>query len=119
MARTKEMDKLETRIQTFQPNFTIYAYTPGRTKLYKAEMADGNYRHIKSLTVYLPYAQIIQWLDGYSAGLEANQRLTSALEVMIDQACETYPHFESARGQRNLANARLAVQEFYRGREKI
>ena len=35
--------------------------------------------------------------------------LVVALAVMVDHACEAYPHFEDKRGQTDIANARAAL----------
>ena len=35
--------------------------------------------------------------------------LIAALAVITDHACETYPHFEDARGQRDIAQARAVL----------
>lgn len=37
-------------------------------------------------------------------------RLLAALKTLVDQAQEKYPHFESERGQKNIALALLAIQ---------
>ena len=37
--------------------------------------------------------------------------LLEALEAMIEQAQETYPHFESERGQKNIELAKLAISQ--------
>ena len=36
--------------------------------------------------------------------------LMTALAVMIDHAGEMYPHFESERGQRDIAAAKVAIK---------
>ena len=38
-----------------------------------------------------------------------NAELLAALEVLADHAAETYPHFESHRGQVDLARAHAAL----------
>jgi hypothetical protein len=35
--------------------------------------------------------------------------LLEILEIITDHACEMYPHFESERGQREIAQARAAI----------
>jgi hypothetical protein len=44
-----------------------------------------------------------------------NARLREALDVLVDHAEETYPHFESERGQRDIAQARAALAAHVEG----
>ena len=39
----------------------------------------------------------------------SHAQLVAALEKLIDHASETYPHFESPRGQADIAQARAAL----------
>ncbi len=41
--------------------------------------------------------------------LAQRDALLAALQVMVDHACERYPHFESERGQRDIEQARAAI----------
>jgi hypothetical protein len=41
--------------------------------------------------------------------VSAPSALVDALRVLVDHASEIYPHFESERGQRDLAQARAAL----------
>lgn len=41
--------------------------------------------------------------------LDENQRLREALFMLTDHACETHPHFESPRGQEDIARAVVAL----------
>ena len=38
-----------------------------------------------------------------------NAELLAALQIMTDHAAETYPHFKSERGQRDIDAARAAI----------
>jgi hypothetical protein len=38
------------------------------------------------------------------------RNLAARLEVMVDHAKETYPHFESERGQRDIREAEIALR---------
>ena len=60
--------------QTFVPRLAIDSYKPGHQWLYKAMLLtkDGN-GHEKSLSDRMPYRGIMDWLDGYIAGLEAQK----------------------------------------------
>jgi len=67
------------------------------------------------------------WRTGLDRGLTSKQRdeetlanahliaaareLRSALRVMVNHAQETYPHFESERGQRDIAAAIAALRK--------
>jgi hypothetical protein len=46
----------------------------------------------------------------YEELMKQNEQLRAALELMIDHASEQYPHFESPRGQRDIAQARNALE---------
>lgn len=48
------------------------------------------------------------WTPEKRALDEATRAALEALETMIDHASETFPHFESARGQRDIAAAAAA-----------
>jgi hypothetical protein len=41
--------------------------------------------------------------------LAENERLRALLSTFADHASETYPHFESERGQREITEARAAL----------
>lgn len=62
----------EAYAQTFTPRLAIDSYKPGRKRLYKAVLlsADGT-GWDKSLSDRLPFREMMAWLDGYIAGLEA------------------------------------------------
>ncbi len=47
--------------------------------------------------------------DGYAFVFVDDDAVRSALRTMIDHASETYPHFESERGQRDIAAAKAAL----------
>lgn len=46
---------------------------------------------------------------GYAFVFVDDDAVRSALRTMIDHASETYPHFESERGQRDIAAAKAAL----------
>lgn len=43
--------------------------------------------------------------------ISAAPELLAALITLVDHAEETYPHFESARGQADIAAAKAAIQK--------
>jgi hypothetical protein len=43
------------------------------------------------------------------------EQLAEALRVLVDHASEMYPHFESERGQRDIADAQAALAQFEKG----
>jgi hypothetical protein len=53
-------------------------------------------------------AEFYAYLNGLCDGLDLvnTKELTTALSMLVDHASEQYPHFESERGQAELAQAR-------------
>ena len=49
--------------------------------------------------------------EAYARLIAAAPDLLAALDVLTDHAEETYPHFESERGQRDIAAARAAIKD--------
>jgi hypothetical protein len=47
--------------------------------------------------------------EEHNALMNQSADLLAALMEMMDQAGEVYPHFESERGQANIAKARAAI----------
>lgn len=43
--------------------------------------------------------------------IAAAPELLAALQVLMDHACEMYPHFESERGTLDIAAARIAISK--------
>ena len=73
MSWRKLLAQREAYAQTFTPRLAIDSYKPGRKRLYKAVLlsADDKDSWEKALSDRLPFRQMMAWLDGYIAGLEA------------------------------------------------
>lgn len=76
----------------------------------RTDPADGKLKFY-----FADYMLVNQRVPNYEAG-QANARLYTAarellvaLQVLVDHASETYPHFESLRGQADIRTARAAI----------